>query len=182
MSWFWSKSEDKDPSAKKDALRDLDPSLRDFLKKEAPSKYESSAPTPRPPLEEKTVAPSPPPSEPKTPAVPSKSLYQDGRYADLWKSYKPLEDVEAEGKSDQEKMMDVLEGYKSRRAEIGRIALENCALEQTEVSDCFRAGKWAAKATMCRAENRRFDRCYMMQSVCNSGLRDERFWLETNWL
>ncbi|CAG8956731.1 hypothetical protein HYFRA_00012275 [Hymenoscyphus fraxineus] len=154
MPWFWGKSDEKD------VLRDLDPSLRDFLKKEAPAKYES----PRPVPEENPLAPAPPSEESKTPAVPSKSLYQDGRYAHLWKTYKPIEDVEAAGKSSQEKTLDVLDGYKSRRAEIGRTALENCALEQLEVSDCFRNGGWSAKATMCRAENRRFDRCYMMQS------------------
>ncbi|KAF4625258.1 hypothetical protein G7Y89_g12911 [Cudoniella acicularis] len=172
MGWFWGASDDKDPKASssksQDPLRDLDPTLRDFLAKESPVKYDSS----NPPAESQTNAPVA--SESKFPvaeagedrgaAVPKESLYKDGRYADLWKTYRPQAEIEAEGKSDQEKMLDVLEGYKYRRAEIGKVALENCALEQLQVSDCFTKGGWSAKATMCRAENRKFERCYTMQA------------------
>ncbi|TVY80477.1 hypothetical protein LSUE1_G006052 [Lachnellula suecica] len=174
MGWFWGASDDDGSgnggaSKPQDPLRDLDPSLRDFLKKESPIKYDSS----NPPAEIQERAPiskaqpstaQPAHDENAPPAVPKQSLYQDGRYAHLWKTYREQADIEAEGKSDQEKMMDVLEGYKHRRAEIGRVALENCALEQIEVSDCFRKGGWSAKTTMCRTENQRFERCYMMQA------------------
>jgi hypothetical protein len=61
---------------------------------------------------------------------------------------------------------DVLEGYKQRRAEIGRAALENCALEQGDVNECFKNGAWAERLALCRAQNRKLERCYLMQSVC----------------
>jgi hypothetical protein len=165
MGWFWGASDkgtkDSDP------LRNLDPGLKDFLKKEAPQKYEATetpAFQPEPKETRLPVAEHQPKDESK-PAVPSQSLYQDGRYAHLWKNYKSLEEVESEGKTDQERMQDVLEGYKTRKAEIGKVALENCAIEQLEVSDCFRQGGWSAKTTMCRAESRKFERCYTMQAV-----------------
>ncbi|TVY58933.1 hypothetical protein LCER1_G000777 [Lachnellula cervina] len=167
MGWFWGSSDDANKS--QDALRDLDPSLRDFLKKESPIKYDTSnppaAPQERPQAPEpKAAAPISKPDENAPPGVPKASLYQDGRYAHLWKTYRPQAEVEAEGKSDQEKMMDILEGYQHRRAEIGRVALENCVMEQIEVSDCFTKGGWSAKTSMCRNENRKFERCYMMQA------------------
>jgi hypothetical protein len=165
MGWFWGASDNG--SKDKDPLRNLDPSLKDFLKKEAPEKYDSSEPTAiqRTPEPKETKVPVADQQSDDKPAVPPESLYQDGRYAHLWKNYKPLGEVEAEGKTDQERMMDVLEGYKTRRAEIGRVALESCAIEQLEVSDCFRQGGWSAKTTMCRAESRKFERCYTMQAV-----------------
>ena len=61
--------------------------------------------------------------------------------------------------------MDVLEGYKSRKAMIGKAALENCALEQAAMSDCYMHGSWMSKMTMCREENAAFTRCYTMQAV-----------------
>lgn len=30
---------------------------------------------------------------------------------------------------------------------------------------CFERGQWKDKMTMCRAENRAFERCYSMQTV-----------------
>ncbi|KAH6720352.1 hypothetical protein BKA61DRAFT_233461 [Leptodontidium sp. MPI-SDFR-AT-0119] len=181
MGWFWgSSSPSGDDDKAKDPLRNLDPSLREFLKKESPVKYGSSNPpatsqpqrpvasTPQPSerLPSKTPAASLNPSSPETqsdPKIPAQSLYQDGRYAHLWKTYQSQHDIEAANKSDQEKIDDVLEGYKYRKAEIGRAALENCALEQWEVNDCFRNGGWASRLTMCKDENRELQRCYNMQ-------------------
>lgn len=174
MGWFWGSSDSEDPSKPKDPLRDLDPSLRDFLKKESPVKYNDSnppaEPTQRPaapsPFPEPNIAPSSVPSAAEEePKVPKESLYKDGRYAYLWKTYESQESVENANKSDQEKITDVLEGYKHRKAEIGRAALENCANEQWDVNDCFRNGSWGSRLTMCRAENRKLERCYMVQAV-----------------
>ena len=61
--------------------------------------------------------------------------------------------------------MDVLEGYKERKAMIGRAALENCADEQMDWNLCMKEGDWVKKARMCSEEVRRFERCYMTQSV-----------------
>ncbi len=176
MGWFsgWFGSNDSPAtSSNNDPLRDLDPTLRDFLEKESPVKYQTSAPPPRPPPQPAPVPTSEQPSTNDTtsttaPAVPPESLYQDGRYAHLWSSYKSRGEVEAASKSDQEKLMDVLEAYKSRKAMIGKAALENCAFEQAAMSDCYMNGSWKSRMTMCRAENGAFSRCYTMQAVCRS--------------
>ncbi|ESZ97440.1 hypothetical protein SBOR_2129 [Sclerotinia borealis F-4128] len=169
MGWFWGDSNDGDKDNKsQDPLKNLDPSLREFLKKESPVKYGSTEPT------DTTTASSQPKlteskptntatEDPTKPIVPSQSLYPDGRYAHLWKSYQPQTEVEQEAKSDAEKIQDVIDGYKYRKAEIGRAALENCALEQWDVNECFRSGGWQARLTMCRTENRKLERCYTMQ-------------------
>ncbi|KAE9367277.1 hypothetical protein N431DRAFT_350717 [Stipitochalara longipes BDJ] len=172
MGWFWGASDSNDSNKSQDPLRGLDPSLRDFLAKESPVKYGSSnpptapdsAPAPAPSHESKPAAPEHPSPENSGPKVPQQSLFKDGRYAHLWKTYQSQAETEAEGKSDQEKINDVLEGYKYRKAEIGRAALENCALEQWQVNECFRNGGWASRLTMCRTENRELERCYLMQS------------------
>jgi hypothetical protein len=174
MGWFWGISEDdKASSSQQDPLRNLDPGLRDFLAKESPIKYSSSNPPATPttpqrqsrPLESKPVQSAKETSTGSTPKVPRESLFKDGRYAHLWSTYKPQNEVENEAKSDAEKINDVLEGYKYRKAEIGRAALENCALEQWDVNECFRSGGIKQRLTMCRAENKKFERCYLMQAV-----------------
>ena len=169
MGWFWGKNESKPPNS--DPLRDLDPSLRDFLSKESPIKYKPAPPppqqqSPNPTSSQPSTTTSPEPSS-DTPHVPSESLYPDGRYAHLWANYKPLSAIEAESKTDQEKLLDVLEGYKERKAQIGRAAVENCVEEQLALNDCYDNGAWKQKMMMCRSENRAFERCYSMQSVCD---------------
>jgi hypothetical protein len=173
MGWFWGSSGDDDAGKSNDPLRDLDPSLREFLKRESPIKYHDTNPPAKPTLRpaqpksselasENSSIPSAAEEEPK---VPRESLFKDGRYAHLWKTYESQESVENANKSDQEKITDVLEGYKYRKAEIGRAALENCADEQWAVNNCFRTGSWGSLMTMCKAENRKLERCYMVQSV-----------------
>ncbi len=178
MGWFWGKSSTpKDSST--DPLRDLDPSLRDFLSKESPVKYQPTpAPSPPPPsaLDQLTstqqAQSQTSSSEPKTPA---ESLYPDGRFANLWATYKPLSQIEDETKSDQERLADVLDAYKDRRAQIGRAAVENCVEEQIAYNDCLENGGWGDTMTLCRSKNRAFERCYIMQSV---GLPPcHQFWL-----
>ncbi len=167
MGWlgslFGQRSEPTDP------LASLDPKLRAFLEKESPVKYQQ-----RPQQQHNEVAP-PPASEPTSlaaavdqdvkPGVPRESLYQDGRYAHLWKTYRPQAEIDTEGKSEHEKLMDVLDAYKERKAQIGRAALENCALEQLDWRNCMRAGDLAARMTMCHTQVRKFERCYTVQSV-----------------
>lgn len=165
MGWFWEKSTPNNS----DPLRDLDPSLRDFLSKESPVKYRP-APAPPPPSPQETPSAPTPEQCPTTtafdsPQAPSKSLYPDGRYAHLWKNYRPQSEIEAEGKSDQEKLLDVLEGYKERKAQIGRTAVENCVMEQLAVEECYNSGRWKDRMMMCRTETKAFERCYILQSV-----------------
>ena len=173
MGWFWGSS--NDDGKPQDPLRNLDPGLREFLAKESPVKYspsnapapvaQSKAPTAKPKEALTSIPPEAKPLADGEDRVPPQSLYKDGRYAHLWKTYQSQSDVENQNKSDQEKINDVLEGYKYRKAEIGRAALENCALEQWDVNECFRSGDWASRLTMCRAENRKLERCYLMQAV-----------------
>ncbi|KAI1355361.1 hypothetical protein F5Y01DRAFT_270177 [Xylaria sp. FL0043] len=172
MGWWnspWTSSESAD-----DPLRKLDPKLREFLEKESPVKYNSggnapqareSKPTVRPEAESgsRNEGESTSTSTSK-PLVPKESQFQDGRYAHLWKSYQPLAEVEAETKTDHEKLMDVLEGYKERKAQIGRAALENCALEQVDWRTCMSNPSWSERLTMCRDQVKKFERCYMTQT------------------
>ena len=163
MGWLWgsNKSTDGDP------YRDLDPSLKDFLVKESPVKYTPVAPPPPPPSEHQSapLQSTTQSAEPVKPVVPPQSLYQDGRYAHLWKTYRPLREIEDEVKSDQEKLMDVLQGYKERRAQIGRSAVENCVEEQMGLHDCYENGSVAQKLVLCRSQKKKFERCFTMQSV-----------------
>lgn len=144
-----------------DPLTKLDPKLREFLEKESPVKYskKEEAPTPTPAHPESAPAPS------DSSAVPPASLYQDGRYAHLWKNYKPLAQVEEEGSSDHDKLMNVLDGYKERKAAISKAAMENCAIQQEEWINCMKHGSWSDQLQMCRHQVRRYERCYTMQSV-----------------
>jgi hypothetical protein len=143
-------------------LGKLDPKLREFLEKESPVKYipnQTTTPTRR------QDAPAAVESRAEGAAVPSASLYQDGRYAHLWKNYKPLAEVEEETSTDHDKLMSVLEGYKERKAAIARAGLENCAPQQEEWINCMKNGSWEDQLQMCRHQVRRFERCYTMQSV-----------------
>ena len=173
-------------SGESDPWRNLDPKLREFLEKESPVRYmtaseeqqqQQNSQPPRPlPQQQQQQQQSPqqgiqdqqqPTGDDAagTGAVPRESLFQDGRYAHLWKTYRPLAAVESETKTDHEKLMDVLEAFKERKAQIGRAALENCADEQLEWNLCMKEGDWAKRVTMCREEVQRFERCYMTQSV-----------------
>nr|POE77778.1 hypothetical protein CFP56_09421 [Quercus suber] len=180
MGWFWdSKKEGSDPYQK------LDPSLREFLNESTPSKSNPSTPS--------SIRPQPPPSpdaasntyraqlgwtttpQPTTQElnsettqasaenVPPESLFPDGRYAHLWKTYRHQSEVDAAGKSDQERLSDVVDTYKDRQAAIGRAAVENCILEQMAERECWTSGSWMDRAMMCRSEARSFTRCYDMQ-------------------
>ncbi|KAL9102659.1 MAG: hypothetical protein Q9163_002212 [Psora crenata] len=168
MGWPWSATAASSGSGDGDPFRDLDPSLRDFLEKESPRKYKPApAPPPLPPEGKASQQPSASQTKngdaPES-RVPSESLFPDGRYAHLWKTYRPLSAVENETKSDQEKLLDVLEGYKTRKAQIGRAAVENCVEEQMSVRDCYENGSVSSRMMLCRGENRAFERCYVMQS------------------
>ncbi|KAI0170384.1 hypothetical protein BJ166DRAFT_515873 [Pestalotiopsis sp. NC0098] len=163
MGWWhslWGSNTTDDP------LQKLDPKLREYLEKESPVKYASAEPQSQSPPH---VAPytqtTTQDGQQQQPVVPSESQFQDGRYAHLWKNYRPLAEIEAETKSDQEKIMDVLEGYKERKSQIARAALENCALEQVDWRSCMSNPSFQERFTMCRAQIKKFEKCYNMQTV-----------------
>ena len=95
--------------------------------------------------------------------VPRESLYQDGRYAHLWKSFRSQTEIEQVGKSDQEKLSDLSHGMQERQKQLNKAAQENCSQEQWNLHECFRSGGWGAKFTMCRTENRALEKCIITQ-------------------
>ncbi|KAG6013782.1 hypothetical protein E4U43_007116 [Claviceps pusilla] len=170
MGWFPSIfGSGRSPS---DPLEKLDPKLREFLEKESPVKYTpnnqaQTSPTPAPQTQSQSQSQDlQKPSERTGDAavVPSASLYPDGRYAHLWKNYRPLQEVESEAATDHDKLMGVLEGFKERKAAIGRAALENCAIQQEDWVNCMKHGSWEDQLQMCKHQVRSFERCYTMQS------------------
>jgi hypothetical protein len=156
MGWFWGDS-------KNDPVNKLEPGLRDYLEQEKPDKY-VPGPNVKPPS---TPAQSPEPTDPSKPKVPAASLYQDGRYADLWKTYKPM--VEDDERSGVRGASRVIEKHKAQGDTVQRAAMENCALEHEALTYCFQTGNWRkqieARLTLCSKENGTFSRCFMTQTV-----------------
>lgn len=151
-----------------DPVGNLDPKLREFLDRESPIKYTPPKATSSdlPSSTTGQVSAAAPVSDNSTvPVVPSKSLYQDGRYAHLWKNYRSLSQIEAENATEQEKLVNILDGYKERKNAIGVAAMENCAIQQEEWINCMKNGSWTDQLQMCRHQVHRYERCYTMQSV-----------------
>ncbi|KAK1980836.1 hypothetical protein LZ30DRAFT_594012 [Colletotrichum cereale] len=151
-----------------DPLKSLDPKLREFLERESPKKAgraaEAAAAAAAHAYAQSQQEQQDAAAAGGRPIVPKESLFQDGRYAHLWKTYRPYSEVEAETKTDHEKLMDVLEGYKQRKNNIGRAALENCAIQQEEWVNCMKSGDWEDRLQMCRRQVQQFERCYTMQT------------------
>lgn len=145
----------------------LDPKLREFLERESPVKYNTakSQPTEAQATSSKDGAQAVAEAAENPRAVPAESLYQDGRYAHLWKNYRPLAEVEEENSTEHDKLMNVLEGYKERKIALGKAAMENCAIQQEEWVNCMKHGEWKDQLQMCRQQVHRYERCYNMQSV-----------------
>ncbi|KAI9652355.1 MAG: hypothetical protein M1831_006833 [Alyxoria varia] len=95
--------------------------------------------------------------------IPQESLFQDGRYAHLWKNFRSQAQLDQVGKSDQEKLSDLSHGMQERQKQLNKVAQENCSQEQWNLHDCFRSGGWGARFTMCRAENRALEKCIITQ-------------------
>jgi len=172
MGWFWGNSK---TSTSGDPYSNLDPALRDFVDKESPLKYEDARrsqektevrepDTYRKQLGWNTSNPQPQNAITTPSAAPAESLFPDGRYAHIWKNYKPQAEIDAVGKSDQDKLRDVVDAYNSRKAAIGRAAIENCVTEQMSERDCWQNGTMWDRMSLCRGRNRAFTRCYTMQS------------------
>ncbi|GES61390.1 hypothetical protein ATEIFO6365_0011004900 [Aspergillus terreus] len=167
MGWFWGSSNKDDP------VKKLDPGLREYLENEAPKEYVPtsvpSAQTPSAssskPVDAQAQTPgSSDAGAPSQPSVPAASLFPDGRYAHLWKTYKPPKDEAAEMKGAER----VIEKYKQRNDTVHRAAMENCALEHEALTLCFQTGNWQkqlkSRATMCSEENGTFSRCFTTQA------------------
>ncbi|KAJ5649457.1 uncharacterized protein N7484_003180 [Penicillium longicatenatum] len=155
MGWFSGES-------KNDPVKKLDPGLREYLEQERPDKY-----VPAPDVQQPaTPSPNPESDNSSKPAVPAQSLYQDGRYADLWKTYKPP--VNADGGDGVRGAARVIEKFKERGDTVQRAAMENCAMEHEALTLCFQTGNWRkqleSRLTMCAEQNGTFSRCFTTQS------------------
>src|ERR1700753_1049097 len=150
-------------SGSSDAADKLDPDLRVFLDENSASKpsVKSSSQLPRShPQQDSKESQSPP--DTSKPIVPPQSLFQDGRYASIWKTYQPPDGIAA--RSSNEKLRDLKEASEIRGASIERTAKENCVLEAEAEANCLSRGTWYNKLTMCRAETRALDRCTQLQT------------------
>ncbi|KAF2231188.1 hypothetical protein EV356DRAFT_452528 [Viridothelium virens] len=176
--WLWGSSKEKGRSSvgSQDPVGSLDPNLRKYLERETPktvskpNNQESERPSytdqlsaPSKASSNSTNTASTQPSDSDKPHVPPESLFQDGRYAHLWKTYRPQAELENSVKTPQEKVQDIVDTYKIRKVAISKAALENCANEQIAVTECYLHGSWSDVSTMCRTQNRAMDRCYTTQ-------------------
>merc|ERR1712000_108619 len=159
-------------SSSADPVQNLDPKLREFLEKESPVRYQQTPAQAQPssqPVQHPTVSKAVAESQQKGDAdakskVPAESLYQDGRYAHLWKGYRPQAEVEADAMTDHDRLISVLDGYTQRKEQISKIAMENCAEAQEAWINCMKHGAWSDQAQLCRHQVRAFEKCYQTQS------------------
>ncbi|KIW30589.1 uncharacterized protein PV07_06323 [Cladophialophora immunda] len=169
MGWFWGgRSNQNDPA------KALDDDLKQFLKEQQPRPYvpaEAPLESSEPPekldstvkLPEQTLpdAAQPPQDRP----LPKESLFQDGRYKHIWKTYIPQDEITAATSTPVER---VLSARKDRNQSIHKAALENCAFEEEMQQICFKGGNVADKLrgrmTMCHEETKAFNRCYTLQA------------------
>ncbi|KAI5298499.1 hypothetical protein KEM55_003319, partial [Ascosphaera atra] len=152
MGWFWGSSGN---AGNTDAQKD---EVKSFNEETTATPDKFSTPATLPP-DASTQTSS---EQSEKPKVPSQSLYPDGRYAHLWKTYQPLDKSEAEGgMSNAERVIDQ---FKRRKETLNDAALENCAEEHEALTFCFKNGGIGSRMTLCRAENQAFARCYTMQA------------------
>ncbi|KAK7518927.1 uncharacterized protein IWZ02DRAFT_375385 [Phyllosticta citriasiana] len=152
MGWFSGSSGDP--------FKDLDPQLKDFLDKEV-SHFRAGPPeVAKPPPK----APEPTPQTTTESKVPRESLYQDGRYAHLWKNYRPMSEVDAGFATEREQMSEMSATLKDQVSAAKKAAMENCSVEDMAISECYRSGTYMDRMMMCRKENKAFNRCWTMQT------------------
>lgn len=165
MPWYWwgGKSGQDDPT------KSLDPSLKEFLKEQQPRPYVPAEPPKK--AEEAPATVQPEVNLPDTNKtytdrpVPPESLYQDGRYAHLWKTYTSQSDIVSKTSSPLER---ITAAKKGRKRAIHRAALENCAFEEEIRQECLNGqnvtSRFRATVTMCNEETKQYTRCYALQS------------------
>ena len=160
MSWFWGKKEASDPT------KSLDSDLKQFLDSQSPRPY-TTAEEQKQSLIQPKAQPHPqveqPPSLQDRP-LPKESLYQDGRYKDIWKTYVPNADHEPANNPAQA----VMDAKKDRKSSLVQAAMENCAFEEELKRYCFHYGtaieRVKGRITMCNKETKAFNRCFQLQA------------------
>ena len=160
MSWFWGKKKDEDPT------KSLDSDLKQFLDSQQPKTY---TPTPAAPIpEDKSLRAQSSPankSDEEEFQLPKESLYQDGRYKDLWKTYVPHSRIEGQVVTPVQRIIDA---KKDRKASLTQAALQNCAFEEELKRTCYMEGdaynKLRGRFTLCNRETKAFNRCFTLQA------------------
>lgn len=163
MSWFWGGGSKKD----EDPTKTLEPELKQFLKEQQPRPYApTKTATPEPPKVEPDPVPLPDTNQEfEDRPLPRESLFQDGRYQHLWKTYVPQDNITAATNTTVER---IITAKKDRKQLISRAAFENCAFEEELSKTCWTKGtkleRARALATMCNKEQKNFNRCFTLQS------------------
>lgn len=164
MGWFpWSSSGSKDRKVNDD----LDAFLSDELssvKRQLKSSTPTSPPAPLP--ASKPLPSSSTPSAQTTTSNPgsSRSAFPDGRYADLWKTYRPVAETEAEAEDHTSRLRNLSQAHKARERRVEEAATENCAFEAEALAKCLFAGSATDRFTMCTAASRAKTGCIEMQT------------------
>lgn len=161
MNWFWGKKSEQDPT------KSLDSDLKQFLDSQQPKPYtpaeQPRVQTPEVPKPVK-VEPSKPEVKPEDKPLPKESLYQDGRYKDIWKTYVPQSEL-VDTSTPAERIMNA---KKERKASLSEAALQNCAFEEELKRNCFQEGdslnRLRARITLCNRESKAFNRCFQLQA------------------
>lgn len=164
MSWLWGKKSEQDPT------KSLDSDLKQFLDSQQPKPYTTTTEQQiqqvgKPKTVEVELPKTTPISDPEEPAVPKESLFQDGRYKDLWKTYVPQKELVEISSTPAERIMNA---KKDRKASLSEAALENCAFEEELKRNCFTQGdslnRIRARMTLCNRETKAFNRCFQLQA------------------
>ncbi|KPI45492.1 uncharacterized protein AB675_797 [Cyphellophora attinorum] len=165
MPWYWWGSSNSASSTPEEALN---PELKEFLKEQSPRPYQAA----EPPKPKAPVAKAQPEKHlpdtnkihPDRP-VPAESLFPDGRYAHLWKTYTPSAEINAQTLTPVDR---ITQGRKDRTTSLHRAALENCAFEDEVRTQCLAgvnmASRFKGTLTMCGEESRAYTRCYQLQA------------------
>ncbi|RMZ90882.1 hypothetical protein DV736_g1896, partial [Chaetothyriales sp. CBS 134916] len=162
LSWLWGGSKKAD-----DPTASLDPGLKKVLDDQKSGPYSPAAVTSQTTYHSTTTTDTTDTAAPTdAPRVPRESLFQDGRYAHLWKTYIPLADSELTA-STQSPVSRIVAQKKERTSGINRAALENCAFEAQLQLNCLGLGAGAtvrSKLNVCRDETKTYNRCLLLQS------------------
>ncbi|KAF1810466.1 hypothetical protein P152DRAFT_460590 [Eremomyces bilateralis CBS 781.70] len=152
MGWLWGSKAD-------DSAVSIDKELQEVLRQEAPKPtlpVPSSKPRPQQP-------PEAPQNDENTSRVNTKSLFPDGRYDHLWKTYRPIDEVEHGQRTHNEVLRDLVDDMKDRKRQVADAAKENCIFEVLATNDCWANGGLQSRITMCSDETNRQARCIELQ-------------------
>lgn len=161
MSWFgfWEKKRDDDPT------KSLDSDLKEFLDSQQPKPYTpAKVPAPKEAVKSEPEKPRTEVS-PEDRGLPRESLFPDGRYKDIWKTYVPQKELDEAISTPAQRVVDA---KKDRKSSLSQAALENCAFEEELKRNCFREGdalnRLRARMTLCNRESKTFNRCFQLQA------------------